>query len=146
MNLLILITSSSELLNWPMSSGALKDKWWSIFAEVEAWQLNYKELWTLWRQFIHIAAGKIPQELLLQSSKVDRLIPQIPQVPASQCDVADQAENGEAHKNLFLKMKQKLIIKLKGHKNLILKVNQKPEHVWTRQRQLMNEIQRLVIL
>ena len=61
---------------------------------------------------------------------LDRIKPQIPQVPASQCDVADRVEAREAHKNLFFKVKQKLIIKTpEAHKKLILKVSQQPEHV-----------------
>ena len=62
-------------------------------------------LWTPWRKFIHTADEEIPQEPLLQSSVADRIKPQIPQVPTSQCDVADRAEGGEAHKNLFFKVK-----------------------------------------
>ena len=64
---------------------------------------------------MHIAAEEISQEPLLQSNKADRQVPQIPQVPSSQCDVADQAETREVHKNLFLKVKHKLIIKLQRH-------------------------------
>ena len=84
-----------------------------------------------WRKFIHTVDEEIPQEPSLQSTEADRIKPQIPLVPASQCAVADRAEADYQTPE--------------AHKNLILKVSQQQEHVWTRQRQLMKEIQRVMI-
>ena len=55
----------------------------------EAWQPEKNVVNTNERNFIHTAAKEISPEPSLQSSEADQVNPQIPQVPASQSDVAD---------------------------------------------------------